>query len=162
MNHSRGDDIPSCNIRIDKEGRWFYQEAEIIRQDIVRHFYAHLESDGQGRVIIHLRGERCVVEAEDVPFVVLSITNVPSSRNGESIKLLLNDGSLEELDPYTLFIGEGNVPYCQVRGGVFMARFSRNAYYQLAKYFEEDQTTKDRYYISLQGKRHYLKMKTLT
>lgn len=162
MDTSKGDEIPPCNIRIDKEGRWFYQGAEIIRQDIVRHFYAHLESDDQGRVIIHWRGERCVVEADDAPFVVMGVTNISSSTNGESIEIHLNDGSHAVLDPDTLWIGKGNVPYCRVRGDIFTARFSRKAYYQLARHFEEDPSKRDRYYISLRGKRHYLKMKTFS
>ena len=158
----RVEEIPPCNIRIDKEGRWFYQGAEIIHKAIILHFYANLELDDQGRVIIHWRGERCVVEMEDAPFVVMRTIKIPSSRNDESIKILLNDENLEELALDTLWIGEGNVPYCLVRGGVFVARFSRNAYYQLAQYFEEDRSTQDRYYISLGGRRHYLKMKTHT
>lgn len=155
------DEIPPCNIRIDKEGRWFYQGAEIIQKDIILHFYDHLELDHQGRVIIHWRGERCFVEPEDVPFVVERTMKVSSTQNDESIKILLNDGNFEDLDLDTLWIGDGNVPYCLVRRRAFRARFSRKAYYQLAEYFEEDPSTKGRYFISFQGKRHYLKMKIL-
>jgi hypothetical protein len=162
MDPSKANEIPPCNIKIDKEGRWFYQGAEIIKQEIVRHFYAHLESDDQGRVIIHWRGERCVVEADDAPFVVLGVTNNPSSSPGESIEILLNDGSHEELDPDTLWIDEENVPYCRVRRDIFTARFSRKAYYQLARYFEEDPSKRGRYYISLRGKRHFLKINSPT
>ncbi len=103
-----------------------------------------------------------MVEADDAPFVVMGVTNILSSTNGESIEIHLNDGSHEVLDPDTLWIGEGNVPYCRVRRDLFTARFSRTAYYQLARYFEEDPLNRDRYYIPLGGKRHYLEMKTLS
>ncbi len=95
MYPSKGDEIPPCNIRIDKEGRWFYKGAEIIKQDIVRHFYAHLESDDQGRVIIHWRGERCVVEADDAPFVVMGVTNISSSiKKSYETELEIGNGTI--------------------------------------------------------------------
>ncbi|HWN91044.1 MAG TPA: DUF1285 domain-containing protein, partial [Verrucomicrobiae bacterium] len=40
------------------------------------------------------------------------------------------------LDPETLRLGEGDVPYCRVKGGAFEARFSRAAAYQLLERLE--------------------------
>jgi hypothetical protein len=151
-------EIPPCNIRIDREGRWFYQGVEIIREDIIQHFYSHLELDEKGRIIINLNGEKCWIEVEDAPFVIKKVIYIPAeSEEGESFRLLLNDGKEERLDPDTIWIGNGNVPYCRVRGGVFLARFSRNAYYELARYIEAESPEGDNYYITIGGRRYYLK-----
>ena len=56
----------------------------------------------------------------------------------QEVLIHLSDGTKEILDPTSLYIGAKNVPYCGVRGGEFLARFSRKAYYQLARMVEED------------------------
>jgi len=152
-------DIPPCNIRIDREGRWFYQGIEIIREDIIQHFYSQLELGDEGRVIINLDGDQCWVEVEDAPFIVKkTMYHPPGSPEGESFHCILNDGKEEILDLDTLWIGDGNVPYCRVKNRTFVARFSRRAYYELARYVEVDPPDDgDNYYIPLRGRRHYLR-----
>jgi hypothetical protein len=136
---SPGTDIPPCHIRVDRDGVWHYHGAEIIQRKIVEHFYRHLELDERGRYIIHWRGEKCYLDVEDTPYVVWSVTEVRSDNDDLQMVLLgLSDGTEETLDPASLYIGPGNVPYCRIRHSRFTARFSRKAYYQLARLIEED------------------------
>src|SRR3989475_12773502 len=53
----------------------------------------------------------------------------------------LNDGAQEHVEPATLRIGPGDVPYCAVKGGTFEARFSRAAAFQLLGMADYDERT---------------------
>ena len=131
-------DIPPCSILINKEGRWFHKGLEMIRRDFIRMFYQHMEVDSRGRYIITMAGDQCYVEVEDTPFVVWRTVVRNDDRNGARFSLYLSDDNAEDLDPETLEVGDGNILYCKVRNGSFPARFNRPAYYQLAKYIEEE------------------------
>ena len=143
-------------IRIDREGVWYYLESEMIRKDIIRLFYDHLHKDDTGEYFIEMGVEQCFIEVEDTPYVVRAVYKISSHNgSGEYIRLMLNDLSVEDLDPASLRIGTANVPYCDVREGRFSARFSRAGYYQIAECIEHDQK-QDTYYIELNGNRFYL------
>jgi hypothetical protein len=150
------DDAPACAIRIDKEGIWYYGDKEISRKEVVFFFYKNLTRDQKGRYLIELENERCYVEVEDTPFVVRSAQKMVSEgKNHEIICLALSDGTSERLDPATLLVGRENVLYCTIKSGVFSARFSRAAYYQIADYIEYD-VTRDAYFIPLNGQSFYI------
>lgn len=114
----------SCRIRIDKEGKWFYEDREIVNPVVLLAFCNALEKDDQGRYRIILQSEICYVEVEDTPFVVASI------RGDQDTELLtlLNTGDIHKLDPNTLSIGKDNVMYCLLPDGM-KVRFTRAAYY---------------------------------
>lgn len=119
------------------DGCWYYRGAEIVHRDIVELFYEHLEKDEHGRYVIHWQGQRCYIEVEDTPFVVWEISVAEDENHTAGILLQLSDGKREKMDPGSFWIGPGNVPYCRVRNGAFVARFSRKAYYQLVRHVEE-------------------------
>ncbi len=127
----------SEEIYIDKEGQWFFRGAPILRKDIVAFLSQHLHRLEDGSYQIRWKEQGCAVSVEDTPFVVWSVTPVESAGRLLGALLELNDGSTEMLDPESLCIGLQNVPYCKVRHGRFKARFSRKAYYQLARLIEE-------------------------
>ena len=54
----------------------------------------------------------------------------------ERVASLLLHLSREALDPATLRLGAGDVPYCRIKGGKFEARFSRAAAWQLLQHME--------------------------
>ena len=148
--------LPACDIRIDKEGVWYYRGVEMTRRDIVNYFYQNLKQDQMGRYLIELDNERCHLEVEDTPFVVKAVHRSLSENNGEeSIYLLLSDDTLEKLDPGTLWIGNDNVLYCIVKNHQFYARFLRAGYYQLASDIEYD-AQRDLYFILMNGYRYYI------
>ncbi len=142
-------EIPPCNIRIDKEGNWYYKEAPIIREDIYLLFNQHIVRGSDGRYLLHIGNEKCYLEVDDTPFVIKRV----SLR--ADFKILLNDATQETLRLDTLRVGTDNILYCKVKDGEFDARFSRPSYYQFAEHIAYDEV-EDRYFIPLDEKRYYL------
>lgn len=144
-------------IYIDKEGRWFYEGVEMVRREIVLHFYRHMEVDPKVGYIINWNGQRCYVEVEDTPFIVIRLSFEERRGHGRShFVLSLNDGTREGLDPESLWVGKDNVLYCRVKNGMFPARFSRPAYYQLSEFIEEQD---DSFFLPMNGKKHEILIK---
>jgi hypothetical protein len=144
------------SIRIDKEGRWFFQGEEITHRKTYLLYNRHLTRDGAGRIILKIGQETCPVEVEDAPFVVKTLGFI-SAKQGSlmSVELILNDESREPLVPETLRIGPHHTPYCRVRDGMFEARFSRGAYQLLIPFIRQDGREKF-FYIAIAGKRYRL------
>lgn len=142
------DASPYLKLFIDKDGRWFQNGAEIIHQEICREFNRMLERTSDGGYRVRMGQEICRVEVEDAPFVVIAVSRDELGR----ISMELNDGDSEILDPGRLWVGKENVPYCRVKGDSFHARFSRPAYYQLAKFIVTDDEKE--FFLLIDGKRH--------
>lgn len=128
------DATPYLKLFIDKDGRWFQNGAEIVHDSIAMLFRKALERTPDGGYQVRVGRETCRVEVEDAPFIVLRVSESEDGR----VMLTLNDQTVEPFDPSSFRIGEGNVPYAQVKEGEFHARFSRPAYYQLARYIQTD------------------------
>jgi hypothetical protein len=127
-------------IVIDKEGIWYFRDAEMKRKDIVQYFYKYLKRDLDGSYLIEIENDRCKVRVEDTPYVIRSIVVGVCRHSGQPyIDLSLNDGSNEGLSlDAPLRIGEDNVLYCTVKNGEHEARFSRPAYYQFCEHIDYD------------------------
>lgn len=148
--------MKGSSMRIDKEGRWFFQGEEITHRKTYLLYCRSLTRDDAGRIVLRVGREECPVEAEDAPFVVMTIEFVSPGPGGEEgIWITLNDETREKLAPETLRIGPENIPYCRVRNGMFEARFSRNAYQLLVPHIRLDKK-KNLFFLSLNGKRYYL------
>ena len=143
---------PYLKLVIDKDGRWFQNGAEIIHPEIFRMFTGLLEKTADGGYRVQFGRETCRVEVEDAPFVVQCVNEEAEGR----IVIQLNDDSLEALDPERFWIGSENVPYCKVKEGEFHARFSRPAYYQLARYIVSGDDEKV-FFLLIDGKRTEIK-----
>jgi hypothetical protein len=141
------DATPYLKLFIDKDGRWFQNGNEIIHKAIYRQFCAMLEKTPSGGYQVRMGREVCGVEVEDAPFVVKGI----NEGSDGSISIQLNDGTTEPFDPAGFWMGKENVPYCKIRDGLFHARFSRPAYYQIARYIHSDGEGKD-FFFHLNGK----------
>lgn len=150
-------EITSSDIRVDKDGVWYYRGAEMIRREIVNFFYQHLTLDEAGRYVIVVPGDRSYILVEDTPFVVRSVWNTPSTGDAGVFRLLLSDDTLETLDPATLWVGAENVLYCRVHDGKFPARFTRAAYYQLAAHMEYDEE-RGQFFLNSGDRRYYIKI----
>ncbi len=143
-------------IKIDKEGRWYFQGEEITHRKTYLLYCRSLTRDDGGRIVLRVGSEECPVEVEDAPFVVMTVEFVsPVPGREEEIWLTLNDETREKLVPETLRIGLENIPYCQVRNGMFEARFSRNAYQVLLPHILPDER-ENRFFLSLNGKKYPL------
>jgi len=153
--------IPSCHIRIDKEGVWYYRGAEMFRREIVNFFYQNLKRDESGQYLLELENDRCYLEVEDTPFIVRSVHRALSEEGDQAaFYLLLSDETVEPLDPETLCVGNDNVLYCTVKKNCFDARFSRASYYQLASDIEYDDR-QDYFFIPLNGHRFHIKKRVI-
>jgi hypothetical protein len=128
------DATPYLKLFIDKDGRWFQNGAEIIHREIYKQFNQMLEKTPEGSYRVRLGKEICGVEVQDAPFVVLRVLEAEDGR----LVIELNDGSSEVFNPEQFWIGPENVPYTFVKGRCFHARFSRPAYYQLARYITSE------------------------
>ncbi len=149
--------MESSDIKIDKDGIWYYRGAHMFRKDILCIFFDHLQCDDCGKHFIELNGEIYYIDVEDTPFVVSAVYKTKSAENGcEQIEILLSDDSIEILDMNTLSVGENNVIYCRVKGGKFAARFVRKSYYQLAEFIEEEDAG-DKFCIILNSQKYLIK-----
>jgi len=156
MTENTKKEIPSIEIRIDKDGVWYYRGNEMFRQEILELFYQSLVKDQEGRYLIQKDGQTFYIEVEDTPYVVKSLEFSTSEKSGnDGFNILLSDNSIEKLDLETLRRGEGNILYCSIKNNLFEARFTRQSYYQLAEYIQHE-PEKDRYYITLNDRTYEL------
>ncbi len=144
------DVTPYLRLFIDKDGRWYQNGAEIVHPQIYALFNQALEKTPEGSYRIRVGREVCRVEVEDAPFVVKGI--LEDKQDGLAIRL--NDGTTEPFDPEPFRIGKENIPYTEVRNRSFKARFSRPAYYQLARHITEQD---GKFYLDIRGERTLIK-----
>ena len=144
--------ITRSSITVDKDGKWYFEGAEIIRKEILSLFYESLHLDDDG-YYLEVNGERARLEVEDTVFLVQGAELVNDGE--EAFVIRLNDGTEERLNLDTFRIAEGNVPYCSVKGGRFPARFLRLPFYQVAQHAQHDEAT-DEYFLLLNGRKYPL------
>jgi uncharacterized protein len=146
-----------CDIRIDKDGTWYYQGVEMYRVDIVHHLYRHIKKGSAGGYYIEMSDEdRCRIDVEDTVFVVKSSERIRSDKKQEeAIQIHLSDGSSETLNLDSLSISGENVLYCRVKENEFKARFSRKSYYQVMKDVDYDENDK-KFFLKMNGHRFFI------
>lgn len=121
---------------LNREGRWFHDGDPVEHERLAAALHTWIDRDAEtGRYILRVGEQWCFIEVEDAPFVVTSITTTKDGEERE-ISLRLTDGTKEKLAYDTLRQRPDNVLYCDVKGGKFKARFSRNAYFNLAELVE--------------------------
>ena len=148
--------MENSDIRIDKEGVWYYKGAHMFRKEILCVFFEHLKIDECGKYLIELKEERYYLDVEDTAFVVGAVYKTQLPDDGwAQIDILLNDDSCEKLEMSSLYIGKDNVLYCRVKEGRFAARFSRKSYYQLAEFIEQSKDG-NHYFINLNGEKYFI------
>jgi uncharacterized protein len=122
------------DLRIDRDGDWYDEGVEVTHPGILANLRSNLKKDAEG-FFIQTR-VRIPVRVDDAPFVLTRI-----ERRGEALHAMLNDATEERIDPATVRLGAGEVPYCTVKGGAFEARFSRAATFQLLALAEYDEAS---------------------
>ena len=121
-------------LRVDVNGDWFDGELPITHEGIVASLRANLRRGAEG-YFIQTR-VRIPVDVEDVPWIVVRV-----EPEGDRLRAILNDESEERLEPASIRLGRGDVPYCPVKGGLFEARLSRAATFQLLALADYDERT---------------------
>ncbi len=148
--------MQESEIRIDKEGIWYFRGAHMFRKEFLCIFFENLKIDADGKYLIELGEEQCYLDVEDTAFVVISVFKTRNQGEGcDHFHILLTDDSIEKLDLNTLQIGCNNVPYCMVKNSKFKARFSRKSYYQLAEHIEQSADGKE-FFVTLNDEKFYI------
>jgi hypothetical protein len=126
-------------LRIGRDGEWFDDDVEITHAGILANLRDNLRRDADG-YFIQTR-VRIPVVVDDVPWIVTRVTV-----QGDRLHVVLNDGSEQDVDPATLRLAAGDVPYCRVTRGpdatrTFEARFARPAAFQLLAMADYDEAS---------------------
>lgn len=121
-------------LRIDRNGDWFDDDVQVTHRGVLANLRAGLRRDRDG-YFIQTR-VRIPVEVEDVPWVVTRL-----EPRGNALHAQVNDETEEVVDPASIRIGPGQVPYCTIKGGAFTARLDRAAAYQLLSLADYDEAT---------------------
>ena len=127
----------SFDIRIGRDGTWYYMGSPIGRVELVKLFATVLKRDEQGDYWLITPAEQGRIEVEDAPFVAVELNAVGNGpdqalslrTNLDEIVAVGRDHPLRvEHDPVS---GEP-APYVLVRDGM-EARLSRPVYYELVE-----------------------------
>ena len=121
-------------LRIDVDGAWYDGGVEITHAGILANLRSGLRRDDAG-YFIQTR-VRIPVRVDDVPLLVIRVEG-----RSDTLRVWLNDGEEETVDPATIRVRSGDVPYCAVKAGAFEARFTRAAAFQLLALAEYDEAT---------------------
>ncbi len=136
-----GDDTPpdrcgDLNIRIARDGSWFYHGSPIGRKSLVKLFASVLRRDADGSYWLTTPVENGRIEVADAPFVAVDMT-VAGSGVDQVLSFLTNLDEVvvaDALHPirvdYDAETGEPS-PYVEVRDGL-EALIGRAVYYELA------------------------------
>lgn len=122
------------DLRIDADGEWHDEGVQITHPGILANLRGNLRRDAEG-YFIQTR-VRIPVRVDDAPFVVTRV-----ERRDDGLHAYLNDGTDEQLDPASLRLGMGDVPYGAVKQGTFEARFNRAAAWQLLQLADYDEAS---------------------
>ncbi len=137
MGEHAGNECGVFDIRINRDGLWFYHGTPIGRRELVKLFASVLRRDSDGRYLLETPAEKGVIEVEDVPFVAVELT---AEGTGRAQKLIfrtnIDENVVADTDhPLRIFTdpttGEPS-PYIEVRGGL-EARLARPVYYELVE-----------------------------
>ena len=135
------------DIRIARDGTWYYMGSPIGRQRLVRLFSTVLRKDDDGEHYLVTPVEKLRIIVEDAPFVVVQVNE---QGQGESQNLYFrtrtDDVVLADREHgiWVEFSDDGEPsPYIEVRNGLH-ALIARNVYYQLVELGTEIQTDERR------------------
>jgi uncharacterized protein len=139
-------------IRIDREGRFIHEGAEVRHEGLRRALFRWLDSEPDGRVVLRLDARRfAYVDVDDTPLVAGATRLVGEGGGDERALLALSDGSEEALDPTTLTVDEEGVLRARVRAGRLEARLGTSAVAALADRLSQEAESP---VLTLAGRRH--------
>lgn len=135
----RGD----LDMRIARDGTWFYRGSPIGRQPLVKLFGSVLRREPDGSYWLVTPAERGRIEVEDVPFLAVALT---AEGEGRAQRLIFRT-NLDEFvtagpdNPLRVEMAArgGPVPYILVRDGL-EARLARPVFYELVELGAEERS----------------------
>jgi len=142
--------VESGKISFRRDGNWYVNDERIDNHRIALLFSRSIQRAPDGSYFLQVGDEHASITVEDTPYVVKSITGDAD----QGFSVVLNDDTVERLDPASLTIGPDNVLYCVVKQGRYSARFLRPAYYHLSDCVQADE--RGGFYFQAAGKRYPL------
>ena len=132
------------NIRIDRNGIWYYQNSPINRLGLVKLFSSVLSQDATGNYWMTTPVERGTIEVADVPFLAVDlIIKNPGPSQILSIRTNLHEFvTLDEDHPLIIITNPDTgepAPYINVRDNL-KARLTRSVYYEVVNLGLEEKT----------------------
>ncbi len=125
---------PFCgdlDMRIARDGTWFYQGSPIERPELVRLFSTILRKDGDGYYLV-TPAEKVGISVEDAPFVAVDF-EVEGEGDGQLLTFFTNVGDRVPAGPgNAIRMSRDGTPYITVRDGL-EARIDRKSFYRLAE-----------------------------
>ena len=136
------------DMRIARDGKWFYHGTPIPRKEMVCLFASTLTRREDGSYWLVTPCEEAEIEVEDVPFLAVEMFSCSCGRQ-RTLSFRTNVDELVTLDqPGQLRLcsrKEGNPPYLRVRDGI-EARLTRSVYYELVGIGVEEVVDGERLY----------------
>jgi hypothetical protein len=134
-------DLGDLDMRISRDGTWFYRGSPIGRPALVKLFASVLRREPDGCYWLVTPVERGRIEVEDVPFLAVALTVEGEGREQHLIfRTNLDDivtvGSDHPLRVETAENGEPS-PYIAVRDNL-EARLGRSVFYELVELGKEE------------------------
>jgi len=128
------------DMRIARDGKWFYHGSPIPRKEMVCLFATMLTRRADGGYWLVNEHEECEIEVEDVPFLAVELFT--SCCSGERcFSFRTNVDEMVTLDAQhslrVVMDGSGTPPYLTVRDGL-EARLTRSVYYELVALGHEE------------------------
>jgi uncharacterized protein len=148
------DYVGEINIRIAADGRWYHDEREFKRRDLVKLFSGLLRFEDNHYFLV-TPAEKLRIEVEDCPFLA-SLVELEDYQNQPALIFTLNTGEMVIADDaHPLVVetrGDDEQPYprLKVRDNLY-ALINRSAFFDLLMAANE---------ISIDGK-HYLQISSL-
>lgn len=137
---SRHPDAAACghfNIRIARDGTWFYHGSPITRKPLVQLFASVLRRDDAGRFLLVTPAERGVIDVDDAPFTAVALSACGSGR-ARSLAFRTNlDDEVTAGAGHPIRVVENAAtgepsPYLHVRDGL-EALIARPVFYELVE-----------------------------
>jgi len=125
------------DMRIARDGTWFYQGSPIGRKPLVKLFASVLHRDHEGEFWLQTPAEKCRIQVDNAPFIAVEMMVEGKAREqsisfrtnvDENVKVGTNHPIRVEVDPQT---GEPS-PYVVVKRGL-EALISRAVFYDLVE-----------------------------
>lgn len=132
-------------IRLDSEGNWYQGEYPILHERTVQYFYKNIAYDEDANYFLTGEDKPVFIDVEDVAFWINKLEKTIAG-----YLITLTDGTIELLNPQTLWMGKKNALYCLVKGGHIPARFFRGPFFEIMAGLE---TEKGKYFLTIARKK---------
>ncbi|MCU0587614.1 MAG: DUF1285 domain-containing protein [Syntrophobacteraceae bacterium] len=146
------------DYRVDEHGSWLCEGNPVTDPELFQLLSRSL-FERDGRYYIRCEGEVHPIRVADAPLWARYVFPRLNTDGGIiAIELELQDGRRETLDPGTLTtVPDFSALYCLTTPHRLRTRLGKAAYYELARYIEEDETAQA-FHLVVDGRRYDVRL----